>query len=58
MFDKKMLDIGYSQSTIRDLYTYGLARKKVIGDIMFMILVLVIPLFLHLVLLMKHSLNY
>ena len=32
MFDKKMLDIGYSQSTIRDLYTYGLARKKVIGD--------------------------
>ena len=27
-----MLDIGYSQSTIRDLYTYGLARKKVIGD--------------------------
>ena len=32
MFDKKMLDIGYSQSTIRDLYTYGLARKKIIGD--------------------------
>ena len=32
MFDKKMLDIGYSQSTIRDLYTYGLARKKVIGE--------------------------
>ena len=32
MFDKEMLDIGYSQSTIRDLYTYGLARKKVIGD--------------------------
>ena len=27
-----MLDIGYSQSTIRDLYTYGLARKKIIGD--------------------------
>ena len=27
-----MLDIGYSQSTIRDLYTYGLARKKVIGE--------------------------
>lgn len=32
MFDKKMLDIGYSQSTIRDLYTYGLARKKIIGE--------------------------
>ena len=32
MFDKKMLGIGYSQSTIRDLYTYGLARKKVIGE--------------------------
>ena len=32
MFDKKMLNIGYSQSTIRDLYTYGLARKKIIGD--------------------------
>ena len=27
-----MLDIGYSQSTIRDLYTYGLQRKKEIGD--------------------------
>ena len=32
MFDKKMLDIGYSQSTIRDLYTYGLERKKIIGE--------------------------
>ena len=32
MFDKKMLDIGYSQSTIRDLYTYGLKRKKEIGE--------------------------
>lgn len=32
MFDKKMLDIGYSQSTIRDLYTYGIERKKQIGD--------------------------
>ena len=32
MFDQKMLDIGYSQSTIRDLYTYGLERKKVIGE--------------------------
>ena len=28
MFDQKMLEIGYSQSTIRDLYTYGLKRKK------------------------------
>ena len=27
-----MLEIGYSQSTIRDLYTYGLARKKEIGE--------------------------
>ena len=27
-----MLDIGRSQSTIRDLYTYGLARKKIIGE--------------------------
>ena len=32
MFDKKMLDIGRSQSTIRDLYTYGLARKKIKGE--------------------------
>ena len=32
MFDPKMLEIGYSQSTIRDLYTYGLMRKKEIGD--------------------------
>ena len=32
MFDKKLLEIGYSQSTIRDLYTYGLARKKEIGE--------------------------
>ena len=32
MFDKKMLEIGYSQSTIRDLYTYGIARKKEIGE--------------------------
>ena len=32
MFDKKMLEIGYSQSTIRDLYTYGLLRKKEIGE--------------------------
>lgn len=32
MFDQKMLDIGYSQSTIRDLYTYGLKRKKEIGE--------------------------
>ena len=32
MFDKKMLEIGYSQSTIRDLYTYGIERKKVIGE--------------------------
>ena len=32
MFDQKMLDIGYSQSTIRDLYTYGLTRKKEIGE--------------------------
>ena len=32
MFDQKMLDIGYSQSTIRDLYTYGLQRKKEIGE--------------------------
>ena len=32
MFDKKMLDIGYSQSTIRDLYTYGLKRKQEIGE--------------------------
>ena len=32
MFNKKMLDIGYSQSTIRDLYTYGLQRKKEIGE--------------------------
>ena len=32
MFDQKMLNIGYSQSTIRDLYTYGLARKKEIGE--------------------------
>lgn len=32
MFDQKMLEIGYSQSTIRDLYTYGLARKKEIGE--------------------------
>ena len=27
-----MLDIGYSQSTIRDLYTYGLKRKEEIGE--------------------------
>lgn len=27
-----MLDIGRSQSTIRDLYTYGLARKKIKGE--------------------------
>ena len=27
-----MLDIGRSQSTIRDLYTYGLARKRIIGE--------------------------
>lgn len=27
-----MLDIGYSQSTIRDLYTYGLQRKAEIGE--------------------------
>ena len=27
-----MLDIGYSQSTIRDLYTYGLKRKGEIGE--------------------------
>ena len=32
MFDKKMLEIGYSQSTIRDLYTYGIQRKKEIGE--------------------------
>ena len=32
MFNQKRLDIGYSQSTIRDLYTYGLARKKEIGE--------------------------
>ena len=32
MFDQKMLDIGYSQSTIRDLYTYGLVRKAEIGE--------------------------
>lgn len=32
MFDKKMLDLGYSQSTIRDLYTYGIQRKKEIGE--------------------------
>ena len=32
MFDKKMLEIGYSQSTIRDLYTYGIERKKEIGE--------------------------
>ena len=32
MFDQKMLDIGYSQSTIRDLYTYGLKRKEEIGE--------------------------
>lgn len=32
MFDQKMLDIGYSQSTIRDLYTYGLVRKQEIGE--------------------------
>ncbi len=32
MFDPKMLEIGYSQSTIRDLYTYGIERKKVIGE--------------------------
>ena len=32
MFDQKMLDIGYSQSTIRDLYTYGLKRKGEIGE--------------------------
>ena len=32
MFNQKMLEIGYSQSTIRDLYTYGLARKKEIGE--------------------------
>lgn len=27
-----MLEIGYSQSTIRDLYTYGLQRKAEIGE--------------------------
>ena len=27
-----MLNIGKSQSTIRDLYTYGIARKKIIGE--------------------------
>ena len=32
MFDKRMLEIGYSQSTIRDLYTYGLKRKEEIGE--------------------------
>ena len=32
MFDQKMLDIGYSQSTIRDLYTYGILRKQEIGE--------------------------
>lgn len=32
MFDPKMLEIGYSQSTIRDLYTYGIERKKVVGE--------------------------
>ena len=32
MFDPKMLEIGYSQSTIRDLYTYGIERKRVIGE--------------------------
>ena len=32
MFDQKMLEIGYSQSTIRDLYTYGLKRKQEIGE--------------------------
>ncbi len=32
MFNKKMLEIGYSQSTIRDLYTYGLQRKAEIGE--------------------------